>query len=85
MTRLSAIGTRSPVRAHHLPEQDRSTYRRWARRTAIAYFIIIGLLAVGLSLHDRQAAQLASHDQGSGAGRATTAVPPVTSGRSRRE
>ncbi len=70
MTRLSAIGTRSPVRAHHLPEQDRSTYRRWARRTAVAYFIIIGLLAVGLSLHDRPAAQLASRDQGTGASHA---------------
>ncbi|MBR0869833.1 hypothetical protein JQ633_05660 [Bradyrhizobium tropiciagri] len=78
MTRLSAVGARSPVRAHHLPAEDRLTYRRWARRAAIAYCIIIAVLAIGLSLHDRGDAQLASRDQTTGTGTAMKAAPRVT-------
>jgi hypothetical protein len=78
MTRLSAVGARSPVREHHLSEEDRSTYRRWARRSYFAYFVIIALLAIGFSLHDRSDSQLASRDQIVGVGAATTSAPQVT-------
>ncbi|MHC2333867.1 hypothetical protein [Bradyrhizobium sp. USDA 4454] len=62
MTRLLTHGTRSPFRADHLSREDRSTYRRWARRTYLAYLVLIVLLAAGLSLHDRQGAQPTSQD-----------------------
>ena len=71
---------RSPVRAHHLSEEDRSIYRRWARRSTIAYFIIIAVLAVGLWLRDKADSQLASRDQTIAAGMTRTAAPQVTGG-----
>ena len=84
MTRLSVAGTRAPVHAHELSEEDRATYRRWARRSYAAYFFIIVALAVSLSLH-RPAGQLASRDQTAHAGTATTTEPHPTGAISRSE
>jgi hypothetical protein len=63
MSRLSASGVRSPMRARHFPNEDRLTYRRWARRVCAAYFAIIVALAIGLSMHDQRSSRLASQDQ----------------------
>jgi hypothetical protein len=50
MTRLSPHGSRSPINEHELSEEDRLTYRRWARVAyACCTLLIAGLLAVGLS------------------------------------
>jgi hypothetical protein len=50
MTRLSPHGLRSPIRSHHLSEEDRATYRRWARVLYLCLSIFItGLVAVGLT------------------------------------
>ena len=78
MTRLSASGVRAAVRAHHLSEEDRSTYRQWARRSTIAYFIINALLAVDLALRDRPDSQVTSRVEAIDA--ATTLTPQVTGG-----
>jgi hypothetical protein len=63
MTRLSASGVRSPIRHHHLPNEDRLTYQRWARYVCAAYFATLVTLAISLSMHDRNSAQLASQTQ----------------------
>jgi Mn2+/Fe2+ NRAMP family transporter len=63
MTRLSASGVRSPTRNRHLPNEDRLTYRRWARRVCAAYFAIIVALAISLAMHDRRSTQLVGQDQ----------------------
>jgi hypothetical protein len=50
MTRLPRPGSRSPIHLHELSEEDRATYRRWARGWYVCGSIFIaGLLAVGLS------------------------------------
>jgi hypothetical protein len=51
MTKLSPHGSRSPLTLPpELSEEDRSTYRRWARGWYVCCSIfIVGLLAVGLS------------------------------------
>ena len=51
MTRLSPHGSRSPLTIPpELSEEDRSTYRRWARGWyACCVIFVAGLLVVGLS------------------------------------
>jgi hypothetical protein len=51
MTKLSPLGSRSPLSVYpNLSDEDRSTYRRWARAWYICCSIFVaGLLAVGLS------------------------------------
>jgi hypothetical protein len=60
MTKLAAHGTRSPICAHDLTGEDRSTFRRWARGCTIAYsVVIVALLALGFALRDTPDSQLA--------------------------
>jgi len=75
MSKLSAIGARSPIRAHHLTEEDRSTHRRWARSSYLVYLIIIALLAAGLALLGRQGAGVAGQGQTAGAGDGAMSAP----------
>ncbi|QPF84565.1 hypothetical protein IC762_34025 [Bradyrhizobium genosp. L] len=75
MTRLSISGTHAPAGAHQSSEEDRATYRRWARRAWLAYFIVIALMIVTVSLRDRPDSQLASRDQSALAGTATMPAP----------
>jgi hypothetical protein len=63
MTRLPGSGVRSPIRHHHLPNEDRLTYRRWARYVCVAYLVTLVALAISLSMHDRNGSQLASQDE----------------------
>ena len=51
MTKLSPLGSRSPLSIYpDLSDEDRSTYRRWARAWYICCSIFVaGLLTVGLS------------------------------------
>jgi hypothetical protein len=51
MTKLSPPGSRSPLSIYpDLSDEDRSTYRRWARAWYICCSIFVaGLLTVGLS------------------------------------
>jgi hypothetical protein len=52
MTKLSPLGTRSPLMLPpDLSEEDRSTHRRWARAWyACGLIFMAGLLAIGLSM-----------------------------------
>lgn len=85
MTRLSAAGTRAPEHAQNLSAEDRATYRRWARRSWIAYLVIVAALAVSVSLHGRPQSQLASGNVAVQAGNAATTGPQVTGAISRSE
>lgn len=51
MTKLSPLGSRSPLAVFpDLSEEDRSTYRRWARGWYLCSAIFLaGLVAVGVS------------------------------------
>ncbi|HWZ38336.1 MAG TPA: hypothetical protein VNY08_08560 [Bradyrhizobium sp.] len=50
MTRISTPGSRWPMSAHEMSEEDRATYRKWARFSYACYTLLIaGLLIVGLS------------------------------------
>ena len=64
MTKLVAHGTRSTICADYPTEEDRSTYRRWARGCTIAYSaIIIALLAIGFAMRDARDSQTAKQSQ----------------------
>jgi hypothetical protein len=50
MTKLSQPDSRSSISLHEMSEEDRRTYRRWARFACICYSVLVaGLLVVGLS------------------------------------
>jgi hypothetical protein len=50
MTRLSPSGSHLPINLHETSDEDRKTYRKWARASYVCYFFLVaGLLAVGLS------------------------------------
>jgi hypothetical protein len=68
MTKLSAHGTHSVISANYATEQDRLTYRRWARACTIAYsIVIVALLAAGFLWRDTQDSQMAKQSQTAGA------------------
>jgi hypothetical protein len=69
MTKLAAPGTHSPIYAHQQSEEDRSTFRSWARGCTIAYsMIIVALLTVGFALRDRPDSQVAKQSPSLGIG-----------------
>ncbi len=53
MTKLSLHGLRSSKDVQDLSEEDRSTYRRWARRSCAVYAIVLAVLFAGFWMHDR--------------------------------
>lgn len=62
MTRL-AMRSRHPSRPAFAPtEEDRQTYRRWARASYVIDFIVFAALLIGASLNDRQTSRLARND-----------------------
>ena len=49
MTRLSPSPSHLPIASHEISEEDRKTYRTWARVSCGCYlFLIVGLIACGL-------------------------------------
>jgi hypothetical protein len=49
MTRLSPSSSHLPIGLHEISEEDRKTYRTWARVSCCCYvLLIVGLLAWGL-------------------------------------
>ena len=70
MTKLALHGLRSLKDVNALNEEDRSTYRRWARRSFAAYAIILAVLFAGFWVHDRHVTVAAqSHPVGIDAAR----------------
>jgi hypothetical protein len=59
MTKLALHGLRSLKDVNALNEEDRSTYRRWARRSFAAYAIILAVLFAGFWVHDRNVTTVA--------------------------
>ena len=59
MTRLSLHGLRSLKDVQDLNEEDRSTYRRWARRSCAVYAIVLTVLFAGFWIHDRSMTKVA--------------------------
>jgi ferric-dicitrate binding protein FerR (iron transport regulator) len=53
MTKLALHGLRSLKDVQELSEEDRSTYRRWARRSCAVYAIVLAALFAGFWFHDR--------------------------------
>ena len=50
MTKLPPPASRYPIGLHEMTEEERLTYRRWARFSWVCYTLLVaGLLAVGLS------------------------------------
>ncbi len=80
MTRLSPSGSHLPIRLHHVSEEDRKIYKRWARGSYVCYFLLIaGLLTVGLFMR-RSDMQTATGGQTAGAGIAAKPVVQHHSG-----
>jgi hypothetical protein len=49
MTRLSPSSSHLPIGPHEISDEDRKTYRTWARVSCCCYvLLIVGLLACGL-------------------------------------
>ena len=64
MTRLSAHGTRSPLYAHQLTDEDRITFRKWARGWYFTCSVaIVVLVVVGFVTYRSQDAQTARRSQ----------------------
>ncbi|QPF88802.1 hypothetical protein [Bradyrhizobium commune] len=53
MTKLALHGLRSLKDVQELSKEDRSTYRRWARRSFALYAIVLATLFAGFWVHDR--------------------------------
>ena len=67
MIRLSTSGSHLPIRLHQASEEDRKTYKNWARGCFVCYFLLIaGLLVVGLSTRDSD--MRPTQDQAAGTG-----------------
>jgi hypothetical protein len=86
MTIEAANGTRAPVGARHLNEEDRATYRRWACGCYAAYSaLILALLAVGFWFRDQPQSQMASESRSVGADTmAQPATAPLAGGNRKR-
>jgi hypothetical protein len=53
MTKLPPHGVRSPLNAYDLSEEDRSTYRRWARAWYVCFLVLLaGFVMVGSSTRE---------------------------------
>lgn len=79
MTRLVMRSTRLSV--HEATEEDRQTYRRWARASYLVNFIVFAALLIGFSLYDRQGARMAHNDLTAGIDlKAAPASSPNTNG-----
>jgi hypothetical protein len=59
MTKLALHGLRSLKDVNALNEEDRSTYRRWARSSCAVYAIVVAVLFAGFWIHDRSATTVA--------------------------
>jgi hypothetical protein len=76
MTQPSAFGASTPARACHPTEEDRATHRRWARRSYIAYsVVVIAMLTVSLWSRDPRDSRVAKESRTDGVG--TMAQPPM--------
>jgi type VI protein secretion system component VasF len=53
MTKLALHGLRSRQDVQNLSEQDRTTYRRWARGSCAVYALVLAVLFAGFWIHDR--------------------------------
>ena len=62
MTRLALHGLRSLKDVQDLSEEDRSTYRRWARRSCAVYAIVFAVLFAGFWIHDRTVTTVADQN-----------------------
>jgi hypothetical protein len=85
MTKLALHGLRSLKDVQDLSEEDRSTYRRWARRSCAVYAIVLAALFAGFWFHDRSMTTVAY--QGHRVGIDATADLPtsqIPGGRSKR-
>lgn len=81
MTRL-AMRSRHPSKPAFAPtEEDRQTYRRWARASYIVDFLVFAALLIGFSLYDRQTSQTARNDLTAGVD--VKAMPPSPQNTSR--
>ena len=73
MTKLSPHGIRSPFNACDLSEEDRSTYRRWARAWYVCCFVLLaGFVMVGFSTREPS---LRTADQSPTVGSGAVAIP----------
>jgi hypothetical protein len=66
MTKLALHGLRSAKDVQGLSVEDRSTYRRWARRCCAVYAIVLLALFAGFWVHDRSATTVAQQHQPTG-------------------
>ena len=85
MTKLALHGLRSSKDVQDLNEEDRATYRRWARRSFAVYAIVLAVLFAGFWIHDRNVTTVAY--QGHPVGIDATADLPtsqISGGRSKR-
>lgn len=71
MTRLAHHGLRSSKDVQDLSEDDRSTYRRWARGSCAIYAIILVALFAGFWIHDRSTTMVAGRNHPVGIDAAT--------------
>jgi len=62
MTKLALHGLRSVKDVQDLSEEDRSTYRRWARRSCAVYAIVLAVLFAGFWIHDRNMTKVADQN-----------------------
>jgi hypothetical protein len=76
MTQPSALRASTPSGACHPTEEDRATHRRWARRSYIAYsVVVIAMLTVSLWSRDPRDSRVAKESRTAGVG--TMAQPPM--------
>ena len=62
MTKLSLHGLRSLKDVQDLNEEDRSTYRRWARRSCAVYAIVVAVLFASFWIRDRSMTKVADQN-----------------------
>lgn len=74
MTRLAMRSTHSSRPASAPTEEDRQTYRRWARASYVIDFVVFAALLIGFSLYDRQTSRTARNDLTAGVD--VKAMPP---------
>lgn len=74
MTRLAMRGRHSSRPASAPTEEDRQTYRRWARASYVIDFMVFAALLIGFSLYDRQTSRTARNDLTAGVN--VKAMPP---------
>jgi hypothetical protein len=77
--RLSPDAARMPIYAHNMTEEDRQTYRRWARGWYISTAtVLVALLAVGFSIRHPPGPQTARGSDTSAVNTKSASVPQFT-------